>query len=146
MPGKIQAAMKQQFHLIDSDRLGNLLQYVANLPLGEDWVVTVAKKKQSRTLAQNSTMHMWFAFIAEYVNEHYGRQLAPKWFKEYFKELFLGEESQTIKGKVVTIKRGTSDLTVKEGAEFMAQVEQYCAEEWGVILPHPDDYRLAMGR
>jgi hypothetical protein len=139
--------MKQTFHLRDPDRLANLISYAVSLPQDAGWVATFSKEKTSRSLAQNSLWHMWFKYIADHVAEHHGRQLAPKWFKEYFKDLFLGEESQTIKGKVVTIKRGTSDLSVKEGVEFTEKVDFYCADEWGIQLPHPEDlFRQAMGR
>ena len=60
-------------------------------------------------------------------------------------EKFLGyEEVKTKSNKVIKTLRQTSKLKVDEFTQFLKDIDMFMAE-WSITLPHPDDYKLAMG-
>ena len=131
-------------HLIGPDQLGYVLGVIAAQELDGSIEVVVRQYKKSRSLAQNNLLHYWVGDISKQVFESQGRQIAPEWFKEYFKTLFLGQETTEIKGKSITMTRSTAKLKTGEFSELLDRIDHYCNDEWGIRLPHPDYYDEAM--
>ena len=48
-------------------------------------------------------------------------------------------------GKIYEEHTTTSELDVGEFSHFLTQIDQYCAEELGILLTHPAEYHRAMG-
>jgi hypothetical protein len=111
------------------------------LDLSQGWEQVLRIKKDSRSLRQNRTFHGWMTEISQKFAEATGRFAPAKWWKEYFKEMFLGEESFEVNGKVVTRTRHTSDLNTADMAEFMTKVDHYCGSELNIYVTLPgQDY------
>jgi len=131
----------QRFRLISELVRHNAANAVMVAPDGFE--VIIQEAKNSRSLAQNRLFHMWMREISQGWAEATGEFHAPDVWKEYFKRLYLGQE--TIRGMSVT--RHTSKLKVTEMAEFLTWIDHYVGSELGVTLTHPVDlYMESMGR
>lgn len=126
---------------------------VARVPVADDkgrprFQVVIKPFKRSRSLAQNSILHLWMQHISTHYAETHGEWHAPEVWKQYLKALFLGEQSSEMPGgRIVTITRHTSALSVGEFTELLEKIDMWCAEELSLMLPHPQDlYIEAMGR
>lgn len=120
---------------------------VARLPVADaPWEITIKPFRRSRSLSQNNLLHLWLQTISTHYAETHGEWHSPEVWKQYVKSLFLGEESKEINGKIITITRHTSELTVPEFTELLEKIDMWCATELQLVLPHPDIYGEAMGR
>lgn len=138
----------KQLYKIDSEKAKEymLLQLQA-LSLEPVKIVEVKPYQKNRTAAQNRLMHKWFSFIDEWVFESTGKASGTKKWKWYFKDLYLGYETvELFNGRVIEQLKSTADLSTKELTEFLEKIDAHCVNEFGLVLPHPDDiYYEAMG-
>jgi len=129
--------MAQFYILIDEARRSNALEYIKALSLKKPVSVEIKEYRKNRSGAQNRTYWMWVNLMAE----EYGYE--PEELHESFKKTFLGEEDRIVFGKPVKMVKGTTKLTTQEFADYMTKIE-LTANQMGLNLPHPDDYRFAM--
>ena len=102
-------------------------------------MIEIKEYKNSRSIAQNNLLHMWITIIAGELG--YTKDA----MKTILVEKFLGyEEVKTKSNKVIKTLRQTSKLKVDEFTQFLKDIDMFMAE-WSITLPHPDDYKLAMG-
>ncbi|PHM61220.1 YbcN family protein [Xenorhabdus ishibashii] len=86
--------------------------------------------KNTRSLSQNATAHMWFGEISRYLKSN-GAKFSPDEVKEMMKHTFLGYEvveridARTQEVEHVRTLRQTSKLDTGEMFRFMEQVEQW---------------------
>lgn len=139
--------MNRQVHHLRTDRdRYNAIEAIKRAPLGGKFRLVIEPHKQKRRLAQNNLLHMWMSELSQKYAETHGEWHKPDVWKLYVKQMFLGEYSYEVMGKVVTEIRHTSDLSVAEFSEFLNTVEMYVADEFGVLLTRPSDiYFEAMG-
>lgn len=117
-------------------------------PAGKSVEVVIRPHKKNRTLAQNALFHAWMTEISRHYAETFGDWHSPEVWKQMMKNMFLGEQVVQMPGdKIVSVTRSTADLKVDEFADFLDQIDQWCAQELELVLPHPDDlWAEAMGR
>lgn len=102
-------------------------------------MIEIKEYKNSRSIAQNNLLHMWITIIAGELG--YTKDA----MKTILVEKFLGyDEVKTKSDKVIKTLRSTSKLKVDEFTQFLKDIDMFMAE-WSITLPHPDDYKLAMG-
>ena len=141
----------RRYILRDADIRERAAGEVSRLPVADDkgrprFELVIKPYRRNRSLVQNNLLHMWMQHISTHYAETHGEWHAPEVWKEHLKALFLGQESHAMPdGKIVTITRHTSDLSVTEFTEFLEKVDMWCAEELQLMLPHPIDlYAEAM--
>lgn len=89
--------------------------------------ITIERHEPARSTNQNSTMHMWFAEIAEFTGD------SPASVKADLKAMYLPE----IEGRLgVSRPKDTHELSVPECADFMSRI-QTMAAEMGINLTEP---------
>ncbi|CDM88201.1 YbcN family protein [Xenorhabdus bovienii] len=99
--------------------------------------------KNTRSLSQNATAHMWFGEISRFLKSN-GAKFSPDEVKEMMKHTFLGYEvvervdARTQEPERVRTLRQTSKLDTGEMFRFMEQVEQWAAG-MGYFVTIPDD-------
>lgn len=136
-----------RFILKGLDDKRRLVNYLDNLPREPILEVTVKPYKRNRSDCQNRLFHHWMNEVSTRYADQGGKQTSPEVWKEFFKREFLGFDVSAIKGKAVSVTRGTSGLNTKEFSEFLEKVDHFCTEELGIVLPRPVDLWLeAMGR
>ena len=101
--------------------------------------VIIRPLKDNRSLRQNRTFHGWMNFVSQQIAETSGKFYPAKAWKEYFKDMFLGMEVIEVHGKQISRARKTSELDVKDMAEFMTLVDRYCVTEFHIYVPLPTD-------
>ena len=135
--------------LITSEKsLETVAQVLRYLPIDnkKPIEIVIREKVKNRTLSQNRLMHKWFSSIANFAFESTGIKHSEKKWKWFFKDLYLGYESEEMpNGRYVSQLRSTADCSTKELTEFLEKIDMHCVE-MGLILPKPEDlYYEAMG-
>jgi hypothetical protein len=87
-----------------------------------------------RSNAQNALLHVWMGDVSEQYYLSHGSLYSPIAWKEYFKKMFLGEETLEVPRGTIVRTRRSRDLKVKEMTKFMEQIQFYCATELEIIL------------
>ncbi|RMH19751.1 MAG: hypothetical protein D6698_05285 [Gammaproteobacteria bacterium] len=137
---------KQTFFVNNDQSLLLCLQYIEGIDPADKWLVTIKRHRSRRSLAQNRLLHMWMQVISEEYYLTHGEYHAPAVWKEYFKQLFLGDDVSIVLGSHVVLPRKTSALNTAQMAEFLNKIDMYCAAEFEIQLPQPEDMYLdAMG-
>jgi len=102
--------------------------------------ITIKKDKPKRSDAQNRLYFKWVDIIGKelgYSKDETHLLLADK---------FLGKiEFTTKKGKAISQIKSTRDLKVAEFTDYLTDIDMFISE-YGITLPHGDDYNIAMGR
>ena len=139
--------MKETFILTSAQVRDKAAEMVRGLTLDPVHEVVVRPYRKDRTLAQNATLHLWMTVVSQWAGEHHGKFFPSSHWKEYFKQMFLGEETIRIGKRVITRTVPTSSLKVKQFAELLDSIDHYVGAEFeDCDLPHSDDnYYLAMG-
>lgn len=89
--------------------------------------VTIERHVPARSINQNSTMHMWFAEIAEATGD------SPASVKADLKAMLLPE----VEGRLGVIRpKDTHELSTTECMDFMSRIQSMAAE-MGISLTEP---------
>lgn len=115
----------------DEAQKDRVVNFISNLSHEKVWRVTITEHKKKRSLPQNSLWHKWFDIIAKET----GATASDT--KGDLTEMFCPEVESKIKPGTFR-RKGTSELTTAEGAEFTDRVYQLACE-FNIWLPHPDE-------
>lgn len=113
------------------------IEIIKSLPLNPVMVVKITEFKDSKSLAQLRTVHMWVKEVQEWFQETQGKYYTVDALKDYFKNMFgLYETSETPTGELFKLKSFAS-YTLAEMREFMDKMNHYCASELHIFLTIP---------
>lgn len=108
--------------------------WTAMLGMGKPLVVTVTEWKAKRSTDQNKKLH---ALIRDLAAQAWvgGRQYDEDAWKEHIRRKFIGTEDVTLPDGT-RIDRGisTTTLSVAECSDLIEQINQWAADELGVVL------------
>ena len=107
-----------------------VISYIRNLILKKPYEVVISRKKEKRSVSQNSLMWMWFECLAQETGH------TKEQFHEHYCNMFLKKLSP-IDGQMVV--GGTRALTKDAFTDFLNKVQADAASYFGVILPTPED-------
>lgn len=108
------------------------LDYVLTLLRDGEYVMTIDKRIQKRTLPQNALMWMWFSCISQETGQPIQN------IHDTYCSMFLLHPIVTHHGTTLFVPGHTSKLNKQQMQEFMEKV-QADAAEMGIILPLPED-------
>ena len=128
-----------KYILIDEQRRNNAIEYIKGLDIKKPIEILIKPYKKNRSLAQNSTYHMWLADIAP----EFGYK--PEELHETLKVGFLGVVENVVDGVKLIRPKSTTELSTKEMAEYLSMVEML-AHSLNIRLRRPDDYTIALAR
>lgn len=111
---------------------GITLDTIMSLLPNGDYILTVKKKSEKRSLNQNSLMWLWFACMEESTG------MDKQTIHDIYCTKFLRRQV-LYNGEYVWTMKGTSKLTKEEMQDFMQKVQADAATELGITLPTPDD-------
>ena len=117
----------------------HVAQQIGNLSLEKRWKVEVKQDRPRRSRSQNNLMWMWIDRAAQVMHQHTGQDKDD--IHEFFKDKFCPVRQVTVGNEVFLVK-STKKLTTGEMREYMDAIVGYCASEWGIILPIPEELRL----
>lgn len=103
---------------------------------GKNVRVIISSEEAKRNNAQNAR---YFGFVLKHITEQAwvsGQQFDQKVWHEYVGEKFGVMEDVTLPdGRMVTRRKSTTEMSVREFAEYMTKVEVFAAQELGVMFP-----------
>ena len=155
--------MKKTFVLRSKDVVKRVEAFLKAQPEEPILEVVIKEFQQDRTLAQNSLMWIWITLVSQEwgwtkneVHKHFKRcmlvpiyerddkgyaamiQAVRKVHQEGFKK-----EAKEMSGEIVKLT-STTKAKVKQFTEYLKEIEREMIGK-GIVLPHPEDYRIAMG-
>jgi hypothetical protein len=103
---------------------------------GKRVMMIVTSDDVSRNAEQNKRLWGYtYKHIAEQAWVS-GKQFAPDVWHEMFCRMFWACDDVTLPdGEIVSRRKSTTKMTVKEFAQYMNEVESYAASELGVMFP-----------
>ena len=108
------------------------LDYLLSTLRNGQYVVTVKRLAEKRTIAQNDLMWMWLTCIQNETG-------TPKDdVYMYYCKRFL-QKTVTIGNRMERVYRTSSQLSTLEMTTFLNQIQVDAAEELGITLPLPED-------
>jgi hypothetical protein len=117
-----------------------VVSFFSEHPDVEVATVSISKEKPKRSDSQNRLYFTWVDIIGKelgYSKSETHLLLADK---------FLGKiEFITKKGKTISQIKSTRELKVGEFTDYLMDIDMFISE-YGITLPHGDDYQLAMGK
>jgi hypothetical protein len=132
--------MKAEIKILGPLQRRYALEQLSQIPAEPVHVIKIFPFVEKRNTDQNALFHALMRELSRRYSEHYDTFVSPQVWKEYLKQMFLGQESVTMKnGKIFTYTRHTSDLTKKEMAEFIDQCIMWSAKELEIQLTIPSD-------
>lgn len=111
--------------------MGRLDALVGTLSNGE-YVLTITKRRERRTLSQNALLWMWLRCIAEDTGN------TTDDLYDVFCSKFLRKRVE-VNGDVVECCKTSSQLNTAEMTTFLDNIQVYAASELGITLPNPED-------
>jgi len=105
----------------------------------------IKEYKSSRTGAQNRLYWIWMKQVSTQMFEAGYALKSDKVWHLYFRQEFLGIRPVEIMGKMLEELISTTELNTKEFTDYLEKIELYAGSEWSLVMPHPEDYREAMG-
>ena len=109
------------------------------LPADGSVYVEFGSAEETRSHAQNRLMWKWFGVFGEHAG--YTKQQAHDVFCLEINGTELAKDLHGVEREVI---KGTRNMTVKEMAGFLQQIEYICTQ-FGCYLPIPDDYAYIIG-
>lgn len=136
-------------HTIRNDRdRHRIVDYLNGLDLKKPYKITIAPAKTSRSLAQNRLLWQWNGLIQQHLADHYGQQASAETWHDILTSKLCPVEVQVVElpdGQKCKVGRArTSKFSVDQMSEYLNKLDAYCADSLGLLLPHPDDYELAV--
>ncbi len=126
-----------------------LLDFIGGLDLSKkQYRISITQAKASRSLAQHRLLWMWNNLIQQHLAEYFGQiASAEEWHDILVTRLCPAETSVVELPDGVRFKVGrqrTSKFSVDQMGEYLDKLDAYCAEYLQLLLPHPEDYELAV--
>lgn len=130
--------MKREIHILKQDgkiitegwidRLNNVLSLLRN---GQH-TISISKRKEKRSLDQNSLFWVWMKAISDETGQD------QQDVHDYCCSLFLKRQIK-INNQIKTVVGGTSKLSKEAFTEFLQKIQADASSELGIRLPVPED-------
>lgn len=99
--------------------------------LDKPFIAEFKRHRKRRTLSQNRLLCLWLRCIMAETGNDFDT------LKEYFSKYLPWDEVDMF-GKIVVVRKGTSDLNTKEFDTYLEYIRIEMLDE-GIILPLPED-------
>lgn len=144
--------MSQTFMFRDEMGRQRAANLVANLPLdGRQWKLVWQEAKEKRRDVQNRLLWVWMGHIQAHMRDAFGQIASAEEWHEVLCRKLMPAEAVNVRlpdGTMMDAGRWrSSKASVREMTEYLNLLDSYCAENLGLLLPHPQDiYHEAMSR
>ncbi len=105
--------------------------------------VELKEKRKTRTLKQNSSIHLYCEMIAEVLNDfgvtHKFKGIRGKDLEVRFTMILVKEVIWKPIQMALFDKKSTTELTTKEVTEIVEPLEKFIAENYAIDLPFPSE-------
>lgn len=119
---------------LSADNFPTIGQRIAPLLAdGKCYRLILKEWRETRTLSQNATLHMWLGEISAYLIKRGKPFASPEWVKQALKHTYLGYETVEMTDVITGLKteihtlRKTSSIDTGDMFRFMEKVEAWAA-------------------
>ena len=116
------------------DILENMTRAMFKEIKGDTVIVEMKPDVQSRSTKQNKLYWKWLGVLEETGNSQGA-------LHRYLASEYLDTEVEEVNGKPILVIKSTTQLSVKDMADYLERVSEF-ADERGCILPRPEDLYL----
>jgi len=102
----------------------------------DGFILTLEKDKNKRSLNQLRTAFMWVGEIKEFF-EAQGKSYTTEQIRVWLNDLFLTPDVKEVEGRMIEIPVSWADMEKAKFATFMNAIDQYCANDLGLLLTIP---------
>jgi len=126
------------------DILNFILWYLRDrIDDNSEYILTIKKKKKTRTLPQNKMFHVLFSLISKEEIKLWNEENDEEKIKHIMKcALIWVKEVWVWKFKTVYPKKWTSDLTDQEWIKFIEKMIEWCNTRYDLKITWADDPKL----
>lgn len=120
---------------LEKEKAKSKFEYLIN----KGKVLELKEKKATRTISQNSYMHLifcWYGLSVGCPESHVKQEIFKK---EINPNIFKSEFANKITGELTTIWRSTADLDTGEMTTAINRFKNHASADLGIYLPSPDD-------
>ena len=115
-----------------------ILAQIEKLNYNPVWEIEIRRWRDTKTLPQLKTCHMWMKEAQEFFSETRGKYYTIDVLKDYFKGLLgITEVVETPAGPKSRLK-SWADYSNEEMREFMDKMLNYCPAELGLFITLPN--------
>lgn len=135
-----QAFQGQYWRIENNDQLKNAMESMQMLKRENDWIEIQFRTPKTRTLQQNSAMHLWFKNVAEELNKN-GldmRRILKESFDIYWTAHSVKEFLWKPIMEIITENKSTTKLKRGQVSEIYDILNAKFAE-WGIHVPFPEN-------
>jgi hypothetical protein len=136
---------KQEVVISSGPQMDRVIELLKCLDLSKKWKVSISPVTAKRSVNQNALMWKWLNHVSDYIRDHTGDgQYTPDQLHEFFKRRFAPAScrSRVSIGGHEEEHITTTKMTKHEMSEYMMKISIWCAQEMGIMLPHPEDMHL----
>jgi len=126
-----------KFTVNNSDTRAAVTAYLERLPEGKTYDVTVALRRERRTISQNGLYWLWVQCIAtetggdkEQIHNELKVMFAPR---RHVRGIYDD----------VPVPVSTTGMDTAQMSRYMEEVQAFAASELGIVLPSPEDQAYA---
>lgn len=131
----------------ESDR-ARLMLFISGLDLEKPRKVAVTDVRSKRSDAQNRLLWSWNNLIQQHLRESFGQiASAEEWHEILVAKLWPAQVRPVELPDGTRYKVGrakTRSFNIQQMTTYLELLDAYCAENLGLLLPHPDDLMMAI--
>lgn len=127
------------FILCHQDAQDNAINRIKEIALDGKIQVKLENKNSVRSVIQNNLYWLWMHKVSiDYHLQGY-KLISDRVWHEYFKEHFLPQKIEEVRGVFIKTRKSTTKLTTKEFGKYLENIDHYVGSEMHIVLPHPED-------
>lgn len=125
-----------------------LLSFVQSLDLAKPKKVAISDIRSKRSDAQNRLLWLWNGLIQGRMRESFGQLASSEEWHEILVSRLWPAELRPVNlpdGTRYRVGRAkTRGFTTAQMTEYLELLDAYCSEHLGLLLPWPEDLRMAI--
>jgi hypothetical protein len=134
--------MKQKFVITNKLIAERACDLIRALPEEGPHEVIIRPHKSKRSLSQNALYWVRLDVIRLHIADSTGQIYSAEDIHEFFKGRFLPTKVVTVGGQALKIRQTTTKMDTAEFAEYMDNIEMFCADRLHLFLPVPGEREL----
>ncbi len=130
---------KRTYYINNEEERNQLVQRMSKAEIKKPWVVIVSFVESIRSAKQNSLYWKWIQEIIDHITLTMGETKTKRQIDAWLLDMFAPTEQSEFRGKQFMIVTTTSNMTQKQMAHYMSDIDMFCSSELELKLTHPED-------
>lgn len=131
--------MKRTYYIENETERDQLFNRMMAKEVTKPWQVVVSFIESVRSTKQNKLYWMWVQEIIDHITASTGETRSKRQIDAWLLDMFAPTEQSEFRGRHFVVLTTTSDMTQKQMAYYMKDIDMYCSTELELNLTHPKD-------